>query len=293
MNFVAGTNGKRGKGIAGHFGRQMRRDRLVHGWTLDELARRTGINAGHLSRIENGVRPPTARVADRLDEMFPERRGWYLQWFDDIRSAPEIPVTFRNWSDYEDESETLRAWTPVIFDGLVQTEDYARALIATETVDTATRDVRLKARMARQQRVLGKDNPPRLTLLADEAAFYREVGDPGVMADQLRHLLEMAARPTVTLQVMPEVAHASVASAYLIADDAVWAENVIVGGVYTTREIHTATEVRFDNLRAECMKVSESLAMIERLEQAWTTGALRHTRRGAAASAWRRPAATA
>ena len=74
--------------------------------------------------------------------------------------------------------------------------------------------------MARQQRILGRDSPPRLTLLVDEAALYRRVGTPEVMAVQLHHLLDVADRPNVTLQVMPEVAHASLASAYLIADDA-------------------------------------------------------------------------
>jgi transcriptional regulator with XRE-family HTH domain len=125
-------NGSTGNGVAGHFGRQVRRDRLAHGWSITELSVQTGINAAHLSRIENGRRPPTARIADALDKAFPERRGWYLQWFDDIRTAPEIPATFRSWSDYEEKSATLRAWMPVIIDGLAQTEDYAAAQIATE-----------------------------------------------------------------------------------------------------------------------------------------------------------------
>jgi transcriptional regulator with XRE-family HTH domain len=285
------TNGS--SGIAGHFGRQVRRDRLAHGWSITELSTRTGINAAHLSRIENGKRPPTARIADTLDKVFPERRGWYLQWFDDIRTAPEIPATFRSWSDYEEKSVTLRAWTPVIIDGLAQTEDYAAAQIATEPgIDAAARDARLKARMARQERLLDRQKPPLLTLLVDEAALYREVGRPEIMAAQLCHLLGLAARPNVVLQVMPEVAHASVASEYLIADDAVWSENVITGGTYTAQETLTAATLRFDTLRGECYRVSESLALIERMEQVWT-GGNRPTRQVAAerASKSRRPVA--
>lgn len=282
---MAGTNGINGKGVAGHFGKQVRRDRIAHGWSITELATRTGINAGHLSRVENGLRPPTARIATALDTVFPERRGWYLLWFDDIRTAPEIPATFRNWSDYEERSATLRAWTPGIIDGLAQTADYARALMSVETgIDAATVDTRVKARMARQQRVLRQDKPTRLTILVDQAALYRRVGDGEVMAGQLRRLVDMAALPSVTLQVMPEVEHASVASAYLLADDAVWSENVIVGGVYISAETLTASEIRFDSLRGECWKVSESLAMIRRLEELWRTGASRPTRQAQAAS---------
>ena len=68
--------------------------------------------------------------------------------------------------------------------------------------------------------------------------------------------------PAVLMQVMPEVAHASVASGYLIADDAVWCENVITGG-HTRPETVTATARRFNTLRAECYRASESLALIE------------------------------
>ncbi len=267
------TTGSNGKGVAGHFGRQVRRDRLAHGWSITELSAQTGINAAHLSRIENGKRPPTARLADALDKAFPDRRGWYLQWFDDIRSAPEIPATFRNWADYEDKSTTLRAWTPCIIDGLAQTADYATAQIATEPgLNPATRDSRLKARMARQKRVLGRVKPPLITLLVDEAALYRRLGSPELMAGQLHHLLDMAAWPNVVLQVVPEIGHASVASQYLIADDAVWSEHVVTGGAYTDIETVTATALRFDTLRGECHKVSESLALLERLEQVWTGG---------------------
>lgn len=260
----------------------MRKERLARGWSLREFSARSGIDLSTASLIENGKRPPNDRVAAACDEVFAERKGWFTEWLADIRTAPEIPATFRNWRDYEDKSTTLRAWTPSIIDGLAQTEDYARAQIATETgLDAAARDARVRERMGRQQRILGREHPPRLALLVDEAALYRRAGTPEVMAAQLHHLLDMAAWPNVTLQVMPEVAHASVASEYLIADDAVWSESVVVGGVHVTPAILTAVEIRFDSLRGECMKVSESLTLIERLEQSWSGGS-RPTRQGKA-----------
>jgi transcriptional regulator with XRE-family HTH domain len=277
---MTGTIGSSTGGVAGHFGRQVRRDRLAHGWSIAELARRAKINAAHLSRVENGTRPPTARIAAALDGVFTERRGWYLTWLEETRTSPEIPVTFREWSDYEDQTATLRLWTPGIVDGLVQAQDYAAALIATSPgVSDEAAAARLKARMERQRRVLGREKPPSVTLLVDESALYRQVGTAEVMAAQLGRLLEVAAMPSVIMQVMPEVAHASVASGYLIADDAVWCETVIVGGTYTDPETVTATVLRFDTLRAECYRASESLALIERLGSQWATGVRRPTRR--------------
>jgi DNA-binding XRE family transcriptional regulator len=268
---MAGISGRNGKGVAGHFGRQMRRDRLAHGWSMTELAKQTGINGAHLGRIESGLRPPSVRVADALDKVFPERRGWYLQWLDDIRTAPEVPATFRSWSDYEDQSPTLRLWTPLIVDGLFQTEDYARALIALTGVSAEVAAARLGARMERQQRVVGRC---RVSYVLDQSALYRLVGSPEIMTAQLRHLLDAAARPNVVLQVMPEVAHVALAASYALADDAVWSEHVVSGGVYTDPEIIASVAVRHDNLRGECMKVSESLALIGGLADQWTGGNL-------------------
>lgn len=272
---------------AKHFGKQMRKERLARGWTLREFCERSGINYTTASLIENGKRPPNERVADACDRVFPERKGWFREYHDELHAWAEIPATFRSWADYEDRSARLLAWTPSIFDGLVQTEGYARAQIATETgIDDREREARLRARMARQQRILGRPSPPRITILVDEAALYRQVGSPETMAAQLRHLLDVAALPNVTLQVMPEVGHDSLASGYLVADDAVWSENVITGGVYVAPETVTAAEVRFDTLRGECRKVSESLALIERQAGRWeTTGASRPTRQAAADSA--------
>lgn len=249
----------------------MRRDRLAHGWSMTELAKQTGINGAHLGRIESGLRPPSVRVADALDKVFPERRGWYLQWLDDIRTAPEVPATFRSWSDYEDQSATLRLWTPLIVDGLFQTEDYARALIALTGVSAEVAAARLGARMERQRRVLGRC---RVSYVLDQSALYRLVGSPEIMTAQLRYLLDVAARPNVVLQVMPEMAHVALAASYALADDAVWSEHVVSGGVYTDPEIIASVAVRHDNLRGECMKVSESLALIEGLADQWTGGNL-------------------
>jgi len=268
---MTGMNGTSAGGVAGHFGRQVRRDRLAHGWSIAELARRAKLDAAHLSRVENGRRPPTARIAAALDAVFTERRGWYLTWLEETRAAPEIPATFRSWSDYEDRTTTLRVWMPSIIDGLAQTEGYARALMGLSPgITAATADGRLKARMERQRRVL--DRVRSVTLLVDEMALYREVGTAAIMAEQCAYLAAAAATPSLTLQVMPAVAHASMASGYLIADDAVWCEHVVSAGVYTDPDIVMSVIARHDSLRAECYRASESLALIGRAERLWSAG---------------------
>jgi hypothetical protein len=83
--------------------------------------------------------------------VFPERQAWFANWHSESQSLPEIPATFKNWPDYEDRATTLRARTPGIVDGLMQTEHYARALIATAGVDPDTASVRLRVLSTRSR----------------------------------------------------------------------------------------------------------------------------------------------
>jgi len=252
-----------------HFGKQMKKERLAHGWGLDELSRRTGINPGHLSRIENGRRPPTEAVADACDAVFPERRGWFREYFEDSRAW--MPPGFRSWPEYEDKAPRLSVWSPGIVHGLFQTEDYARALLSTLSGATAEAvAARLANRMERQRRVLYRDNPPTVCYVVDHAALYRRVGSAEVMAAQMSGLLAVAAMPNVTLQVLPAVAHPATQSGLMVADGAAYAEHVAGGYTYTDEETVSGLARLFDILRGECYRVSESLAILGKAGELWT-----------------------
>jgi hypothetical protein len=258
---------------ATHFGRQMKKERLAHGWGLRELSERTGIDAGHLSRIENGKRPPTEVIALACDEAFPERRGWFTDWYTESRQWSEIPPGFRSWPEYEDKAERLHVWSPGIVHGLLQTEDYARALLVTmPRTSDETVTARLANRMERQRRVLMRNDPPAAWFVIDELSLYRLVGSADVMAAQVRRLSEVTAMPNVTVQILPAVAHPANASEFIVADDsAAWCEHVAGGFVYTGETV-SSLAVRFDTLRGESYRISESAAMIERMRELWATG---------------------
>jgi transcriptional regulator with XRE-family HTH domain len=265
-------SGNSNTSAATHFGRQLKKERLAHGWGLRELSQRTGIDAGHLSRVENGKRPPTEAIALACDDVFPERRGWFMDWYTESREWSEIPASFRSWQEYEDKSGRLYVWSPGIIHGLLQTEDYARALLV--TMPKATDEVvttRLAARMDRQGRTIGRLDPPASLFIVDELSLYRLVGSAEVMAVQLRRLLDVAAMPGVTVQVLPAVAHPATAGELIITDDAAYVENLVGGSVLTGETVSSLMAV-FDSLRGECYRVSESLALIERLAEAWASG---------------------
>ena len=261
-----------GNSAATHFGRQMKKERLAHGWSLREFAARTGIDYTTVSRVENGKRPPTEKVAVACDTVFPGRRGWFLEYYEESRHWGEIPPGFRNWSELEEKAGSLRDWYPGIVTGLLQTEDYARALLSTYPgVDDGTVRTRLANRMERQRRVLMRDDPPAARFVVDEMALYRRVGSPGIMAAEMRHLSAVAARPNVTVQVLPAVAHPANASGFVVAGDSAWCEHVKGGFVYTGETVASLLAL-FDTLRGECYRVSESAALFERMAGVWTHG---------------------
>ena len=253
-----------------HFGKQLKKERLAHGWSLPELSRRTGIDAGHLSRIENGRRPPTEAIALACDAVFPGRRGWFLEYYEESKSW--APPGFRVWAEYEDKAARLTVWSPGVIHGLLQTEDYARALLQTSPrVSDEVVAARLTSRMSRQRRVLiREDDPPSACCIVDHAALYRCVGSPDIMAAQMRHLATTAAMPTVTMQVLPAIAHPATQSGFMIADGVAYAEHVAGGYVFSDRETVTSIEQLFDTLRGECYRVSESLAVIGKALELWT-----------------------
>jgi transcriptional regulator with XRE-family HTH domain len=281
MDGLIGTNG-----VAGHFGRELRRTRVARGWSIAEVARRTGLNPAHLSRIELGRRPPTEKIAAALDKVFPEKQAWFSNWHSESQSWPEIPATFKSWPDYEDRATTLRDWTPGIMTGLLQTEGYAGALIATAGVDRDTAGARLRGRMERQRRFWERRPPVRAVFVVDEVALYRFVGSAEVMAEQCRHLAGVAGFPNVVLQVMPVVAHAVNNSGIMLVDTAAWVEHAAAGYVFTDNQTVSSLALRLDTLRAEARTASGSLELLNRMAETWD-------RLGESQLTQTRPAATA
>ncbi len=247
-----------------YFGTELQRERLSHSWSLDDLAKASGISPAHLSRIENGRRPATEAVALACDQAFPARKGWFHRFWSALQTWEETPSWLKPWQDYEMHASTLRSWSPAVIDGLLQVESYARAQIGLRPDATQDKtDDRVANRMTRQQLVLFRDPPPRADFLVSLASL-RDM--PRELAPaQLRHLLEVAARPGVTVQVVPGFWHAGMTGGFLLTDTAAWAEGVHTGQVHADAETFSSLALRFDSIRHEAMRVSESLALVREM----------------------------
>jgi hypothetical protein len=162
--------------------------------------------------------------------------------------------------------------------GLLQTEDYARALFeAWRLADGEDLDQLVQGRMERQS-ILERPEPPSLWAIMDEAALRRCIGDEGIMYDQLMHLVDMATRPKITIQVMPlEVgAHVGLLGAFIIANvngaSIVHMESPNQGQTTEVPSVAATVGDVFDTLRAEALPRMASRDLIRRVaEEQWTS----------------------
>jgi len=126
------------------------------------------------------------------------KSGWWHQFTD------AMPSWFQTFVGLEEAASLVRTYEVQFVPGLLQTEEYARAIIATNRpgLESEEIDRRIDLRM-RRQKLLEEGTGPRLWAIIDEAALRRPVGGPKVMRNQIQRLIEASAQPNVVVQVMP------------------------------------------------------------------------------------------
>ena len=199
----------------------------------------------------------------------PDRDGWFGEFYAESRTWIATPPWFRSWVEHEQRATILRIWQLGVLSGLLQTADYARSILSVEPGVTEDEvSARLAARLERQAILTGED-PPTAWFLIDEAALRRHMGPADMMAVQLAHLAGVARLPTVTIQVVPSTAHAGLLGGFALTDRAAYVETAVAGQVFEDAEIIAGLLTRFDTLRSEAFRGSESLALIERMCEEW------------------------
>jgi len=188
-----------------------------------------GWSPSTLSRLENGLRgitvedvaallvvyQVTGAERDRLLALAREvdRPGWWET------GLPGLPNQLTALIGFESQAERITDVGMLLVPGLLQTTEYARAVMVGGDVPAHEIEARVVTRLGRQA-LLSRPDPPELHVVLDESVLRRPVGGPPVMAAQLRHILTAAARPTITVQVLPSVlgAHLGTAGSFVLLE---------------------------------------------------------------------------
>jgi transcriptional regulator with XRE-family HTH domain len=260
----------------------LRRYRDAARLTCEEVAEHLECSTSKISRIETGrvsVSPRDVRdlldlygvsglERDSLVQLARESRqkGWWHAYSDAIEPR------FATYIGLESAASEIRIYEVTLIPGLLQTEDYARAVIAAGAVDgdPAAVERNVAFRMARQPALTSED-PPQLWAVLDEAALRRQVGGNGVMRLQLEHLLDLGRLPNVAIQVLPfdAGAHPAMGRPFVIlafperADpDVVYLEDLTSALYVENVDEVDRYNVFFNHLRATALSFEDSATLI-------------------------------
>lgn len=255
------------------FGSEVRRARTAAGMTLADLAVMVPCDQSTVSRIESGLLMPDLRFARACDEAFPHSDGWFTRFFCEAQEWGEaFPREFRSFAQDEAEATALYVFEHAFIPGLLQTEDYARAVLSRHPVTSDDQVAeRVKARLARQA-VLMRAEPPLLWSVIDEFALRRIAGSRDVMRGQLAHLAQMARRPAVTVQVLAADVHIGLQGAFNVAEmggssspGTAYLEDAADGRIIQDAAAVGRLAVRFRHLQSEAMGPAASIDLIEQI----------------------------
>jgi len=266
-------------------GSELRRLRENAGRRIEDVATHLECSMSKISRVETGQAPIKARdvrdllqwygVTDplRIETVMQihkdaQQQGWWTHY------AEVLPSGMATYAGLEADARVLRAYEPTFVHGLLQTEEYAHAVIAAVRPNDPYEVNQLVRFRKERQALLTRDpDPLELWVVTEESALRRPVGGREVMAAQLEHLIEATALPNVTIQVMPTAkgAHAALAGTFSLLEfephtPTVVYVNSIAGNVYLEKERDVRSFIQtFDLVRAAAPDPQETAATLERI----------------------------
>lgn len=187
------------------FGSLLRTLRERVGMSQKELASQVYCSASLISGIETGSKPAKRDLVKQIDEALRAGGALLLVW----------PITtmgtYRSWfarvAALEADAIKIHEWEMRVVPGLLQTEEYARAMIGVSSPRQRQEDIEesIRVRMKRQE-VFDKENPPMAWFILDESVLHRPFGGRTVMYEQLAKLEQMSESARIVIQILPFVA---------------------------------------------------------------------------------------
>lgn len=268
---VDGQEQEAGAGILHVFGRQLKLCRERAGLDRAALGSRVGYSASTIASFEQGRRIPPPKFIDNADELLDA--GGLLKAGKEEVARAQYPAFFRDAARLEAQAVVLHVYANQAVPGLLQTDEYARAVFTMRRplLDAETVEQRVVARMARQE-IFGRTPMPIISFVIEESVLRRPLGGRGVMRGELEQILLHGHRRNVEIQVMPteREEHAGLSGPFTLIETTEgqrigYAEVHKDSRLYTERKVVRELEEQYGLLRAAALSPRESLALIEKL----------------------------
>lgn len=260
-----------GTGMLCVFGRQLKLFRERAGLDRARFGSMTGYSVSTIAAFEQARRIPPPKFIDRADELL--QAGGVLSASKEEVARAQYPAFFRDAAKLEAEAVELHVYANQAVPGLLQTEEYARAIfmMMRPPMPDELIEQRVGARLVRQE-ILSSRDAPLASFVIDEAVLRRPIGGRGILRGQLEQILLMGQRRNVEIQVMPldREENAGMAGPFTLIETKegrriAYAEVQNVSRLQTERDRVRALEVKYGIIRAQALTPRESLAYVEEL----------------------------
>ncbi|WP_443033707.1 helix-turn-helix domain-containing protein [Streptomyces sp. CA2R101] len=250
------------------FGEVLKHFREAAGYTQEELARKIPCDRSQVARVEAGTRVPQESFARQCDELL-QTGGVLLRLWGRIDWYPEVqhPDWFERRAEMDAVAVALRQYQTQVMPGLLQSEEYAWGLFS-DLESSERAEERVKARLSRQGRYLGRGGPLYVAVL-DESCLRNVVGSAAVMRGQCAHLLAVGQRPNIRIQIAPahrpELIRPKTSMTLIALPDGaqwVYSESLDRGHFNDDPAVYARHSQTYDVLRADALSASESAALI-------------------------------
>ncbi|TQE15344.1 XRE family transcriptional regulator [Streptomyces ipomoeae] len=269
------------------FGEVLRHFREAALMTQEALAREIPCDRSHVAKVEAGTRVPHESFAKKCDEVL-GTGGVLAKLWAKVDWYPQVahPDWFRRRAEMDAVLVALRAYHERVVPGLLQTEDYARALFSSRVSDPDVVEERVRARLSRQRRFLDPQGPF-YTVVLDESCLRNPMGNTAIMRDQCAHLLRVGQHPNIHLQVAPSGIYgldrpSGSVSLITLPDGEQWvyAEALDRGHFSDDPAVFARHSRTYDVLRADAPSARESAALISDALKGYEQHAEGHAERG-------------
>ncbi|MEW2489802.1 helix-turn-helix transcriptional regulator [Streptomyces sp. NPDC048411] len=250
-----------------YYGWELRRQREAHNLKQGQLGDIIFCTGSLIGQIETTRKLPTRDFSERVDAAL--GTGGVFSRLVGLVLRSQLPTWFQPYAEMESCAAYISTYQAQLVYGLLQTEGYARAVLATGMPDDL--DGLLAARMERQ-RILERERPPLAWAILDEAVLHRPIGGREVMRNQLARLLEYVDHRWMRIQVMPFAAgqHASLDGAFNLLrfdddPDIVYTEDIVSGHMTANPDTLREAALRYAHLQTAALSVEDSAALITRV----------------------------
>ncbi|MFD0558107.1 helix-turn-helix protein [Stackebrandtia endophytica] len=261
-------------------GKELRKHRLASNATLLEAGEYLQRDQATISRIESGL--SLARVADvmalldfygvedpgiraNLEQI--SRDAWHRGWWDGY--SRHAPLWMLDLAWMEERADRIRSFDPIVFHGILQTEDYARALMTGGEGNLDEEAICRFVQMRMERKNVIVDGSTHFEAVVDESVLRRQVGGPEILRQQLEHLIDLAESQVVQIRVLPATvgAHASTDGSFTLLDlpqpyPRVGHIDTVAGNLWVEADQAETVFHRYHRLEVNALSCNDSLNMI-------------------------------